>query len=327
MFSAAGYPYNWQAAVFAGEIGVGDDITGIKLMPGSSATAALLVTSRNNTYLLYGTGYASWNFVSYNNGCGALDYTCQNMADTYMMDDRGVTALKTSLVYGNFDTSTLTYSINKFIDQHRSTASYAALNRLKSQYRIFFKDGYGLYITIVNGTLVGIMPVYFPTPVYMADDGKYSNGAEANFFCGTDGYLYQMDQGTSFDGLPMNEFLTLNFDPSNSARVRKRYRKAAVEMSGSGYCSFSFGYTLSYGNSDISQSNYASYSSNAQLMQWDNFTWDNFVWDGQTVVPSECEMTGTGENVAITIRASSPYVQPYTLNSIILHYSYRRALR
>lgn len=327
MYSAPGLPYNFQGVAFAGEIGTGEIITGIKVLPGSSATAALLVTSRGTTYMLYGTSYLDFNFVSYNTGSGALDYSVQNMADTYMMDDRGVVSLKTTLNYGNFDTSTLTIKINKFIEQHRARVSYSTLSRHKSQYRIFFNDGFGLYITIVNGELIGVMPVYFPTPVYMCDEGKYSNGEEASFFCGTDGFLYRMEKGTSFDGGSIDAFFTLKFDPMGSARIRKRFRKAALEVSGTGYCAINFGYSLGYASTDISQPNNATYGNNIQLMQWDNFTWDAFVWDGQTIIPNECEMVGTGENVAITIRSGTPYFQPYTVNSAIVHYSKRRAMR
>jgi hypothetical protein len=60
---------------------------------------------------------------------------------------------------------------------------------------------------------------------------------------------------------------------------------------------------------------------------WDEFVWDNFVWDGKEVSPTEIEMLGTGENVAIRISSSSDLFKPFTVNSIILHYSMRRGLR
>lgn len=327
MFSVAGRPYCWDATLFAGEIGIGEDITGLKPLPGSSATAALLVTSRNNTSILYGTGYSTWNLVTYNSGSGALDYTLQNMADTYMMDDRGVAALKASLNYGNFDTSTLTFNINKFIEAHRANVTYATLDRRKSQYRIFFSDGFGLYITVVNGVMMGAMPVWYPTPVYMCDEGKYSTGAEASFFCGTDGFIYQLDKGTSFDGAAINAFFTLKYHSASSPRDLKRYRKAAVEVTGDGYCMLGFGYSLGYGKSEISQSNSSSYANNFALTKWDNFTWDAFSWDGSNVIPNECEMNGTAENVAITISSGTPYYKPFTVNSILVHHTARRAMR
>ena len=60
---------------------------------------------------------------------------------------------------------------------------------------------------------------------------------------------------------------------------------------------------------------------------WDSFTWDAFVWDGRTTLPTECEMSGTGENVQITLSSSSTDYAPFSVNSIIFHYSIRRGLR
>jgi ABC-type transport system substrate-binding protein len=60
---------------------------------------------------------------------------------------------------------------------------------------------------------------------------------------------------------------------------------------------------------------------------WDAFTWDEFSWDGVTLAPSEVEMKGTAENYQITIRADVDYVYPFTINSSIVHYSFRRRVR
>lgn len=327
VFSAPGLPYDWTALSGAGVIGVGQNITGLCVLPGAQTTATLLVTSRENTFMLYGIGAASWNLVTFNTGAGALDYTIQNMAQTYWMDDRGVVSLQTSLNYGNFDQSTLTANINKFIEEKRTRVTYSTLDRRRSQYRVFFNDGTGLYLTSVNGQVMGSMPVYFPNPVYMADERKYSDGSEASFFCSTNGFVYQMDKGTSFDGVAIDAYITLNYNSSGSARIRKRYRKCALEMSSNGFCQVSFGYLLGYSSTSISQALPVSYSTDVQVMQWDNFTWDNFTWDGRTLSPTECEMTGTAENVAIVFRSSTPYYQQFTINSAIVHYSMRRAMR
>jgi hypothetical protein len=55
--------------------------------------------------------------------------------------------------------------------------------------------------------------------------------------------------------------------------------------------------------------------------------WDNFVFDGNELSPSEVEVEGTAENIAISISATSDLFRPFTVNSIMLHYSTRRGLR
>lgn len=327
VFSAVGLPYDYTAINGAGEIGCTDLITGTLVMPGSQQTATLLVTTRNNTGVLYGVGASSFQLIWYNNGAGCVDYAAQNMAETYIYDDRGVAQLSTTLNFGNFDGATLTANIKPFIESKRGKVSYATLNRQKSQYRVFFNDGTGLYITVVNQQLMGCMPMYFPDPVYQAINQKWNSGEEATFFCSTNGMVYQMEKGTSFDGVSLDGYITLNVNALGSPRLRKRFRKAAMEISGSGYAEFNFGYAIGYSSKNITQPSSVLYDTNVNVMNWDNFTWDNFTWDGNSTLPNEIEVVGTAENIAITIRSTTPYWQPFTLNSVILHYSGRRMMR
>ena len=327
-FSAPGLPYNWTALAGAGSIATGDTVTGLLVMPGAQTTATLAVFGAQNTFMLYGTGSSSWNFVTYNTGAGALDYTAQNMDDAYCLDYRGVVSFKATLNYGNFDTASLTNRVRTFILNELTNASYACINRGKSQYRLFFSDGYGLYVTLVDGNNLGCMPVFFPNPVYSLVQGRKSNGTEVTFFGSTNGYVYQLDSGTGFDGVAINASITLAWNFSKSPRVLKRYRKAAVEVSGPGYCSLGFGYSLQFGNSAYAQpGGTTNYPSSFSSQNWDSFTWDAFTWDGQTLMPSECELQGTGENIAVTLSSTSNAYAAFTINSVILHYTPRRALR
>jgi hypothetical protein len=327
MYSVAGEPNNWQASLFAGEMAVGDNITGIETLPGAQTTSTMIVTTRSNTYMLYGTTNDNFNLVSFNTGAGALDYSIQNMAQTHLFDDKGVISLQTTLNFGNFDQAALTFNISKFIAQKRNRVSYSVLDRQRSQYRVFFNDGYGLYLTIVNGQWVGSMPVFYPAPVYMAYEDKFSTGEEASFFASSDGFVYQMDKGSSFDGLPIDAYITLNFDSIKSPRTLKRFRKCAVDITGGGYCDVKFGYKLGYDSSRISQDMSVSYERNMQVPKWDGFVWDNFTWDGRLIEPTECEMSGTAENVALTFSSSTAYIQSYIINTAIIHYTPRRGIR
>lgn len=159
-YQAVGNPYS---SVGGAEIAVGDSVTGFLIMPGAQTTGALAVLTRNSTSMLYGTSSSDWNLVSYNYGTGALEYTMQNMAQSCLLDDRGVFTLQTSLNFGNFEQNSMTHLIRPFITAHRPYVSCSGLNRLKSQYRVFYTDGYAVYITLINDTFLGSMPVKFPT--------------------------------------------------------------------------------------------------------------------------------------------------------------------
>jgi hypothetical protein len=326
-FSGAALPFSWTPVLGAGELVVAEPITCLAPQPGNQGTGALAVYTRNNTYILYGSGSSDFNLVYFNTGTGGWPYTSQNLNQTYVFDDRGVVGMATTLNYGNFDSAALTQNIRPWVQARRNAVIASCLNREKSQYRVFFSDGYGLYLTISNGQMMGAMPVVYPNPVACITEGQTPNGAETSFFGSTNGFVYRLDAGTSFDGAAMSWSLTLPYNATNAPRVLKRYRRASLEVQGAGYAQFQFGYSLGYGTTDLDQQPTAYYATGLKASYWDTFTWDNFTWDGRTLVPSEVEMVGTAENLAISITGSSNSSPPFTINSVIFHYSTRRGLR
>ena len=325
--SALGNPHNWQVVSGAAEISLSAPVTQLLIQPGDQSTGAMAVYTRNDTYILYGTSSADWNLVSYNVGTGAIPYTGQNLNQSFVLDDRGVINLATSLNYGNFDSAALTLNIRPFIQQRRNLASASCVNREKAQYRVFFSDGYGLYMTMSNGKLLGSMPVQFPNTVTCMTEGEKPDGTETSFFGSTNGYIYRLDAGTSFDGQEIAANVLLTYNHTGSPRVLKRYRKGSLEISGTGYAEFTFAYELGYSNPLISQPTGSVYESALVASYWDAVNWDSFVWDGRTLAPSEVEVNGTAENIAVRISSISDIYPSFTVNSVILHYTLRRGLR
>lgn len=339
LWSNPGDPYNWQALTGAGEIACGENITGFVTMPGENTTAALGVFSRNSTFVLYGTSPDDFNFVSFSSGSGANSYTARNMSETLAYDDHGVVSIQAAIRYGNFSQSTVTSTLLQFIREQRDKCTYATLNRNKSQYRVFFNTGYGLYCTLVNGKSLGSMPVYYPNYVFCAYDGKTSTGEDVAFFGSDNGFVYQFDKGTSFDGEPMDFQLVLNYTSAKNPRTLKTYKRAAIELAVTGvsYIDMYVGYALGFDSIEYEQyyanpealflsnsDNYTKYMSSAR---WDTFTWDDFFWDTRGLSPMEVELGGTAENIAMAFSGHSDYTQPFTINGIVLHYIPRRSMR
>lgn len=327
--SGIGDPFAWTPVLGAAEISAGETITNYSVISGSEAGGALLVQTRNNTLVLYGSSTADFNLVTYNNGVGALPYMTANLSGAYTLDDRGVIGLNTSLVYGNFEQASLTANIRPFILANRQYAVAAVVNREKSQYRVFFSNGNGLYCTIVNDKFLGAMPMYFPDPVFCAWESEDSSGDEITLFGSEGGYVHRLDKGTSFDGTAINSFITLNYNAIKSPRILKRFRKASAEITGSTFAALNTSYSLGYGSPDIAPQASASYSSNYANITWDSgYVWDNgLVWDGRTLFPSEIELQGTAENIAMTFANFTDYTAPFTINSLIIHYTPRRGIR
>lgn len=347
MGSAPGLPYNWTAIAGAWEIATGDTITGMKVMPGDQTGATLGITSRDNTGILYGNDPTDFKFIQFNTGIGAVAYTIQNMSLTLMYDDRGATSLRAAQDYGNFATSMLTNKVLPFVNGKIGRATASTVSRRKSQYRVFYNDGYALYITLNNGKLMGCMPVFTPMVANCAYEGKKS-GVDVMYVGAADGYVYQLDKGTSFDGVAIDYLLQLTYSTQGSPRMHKRYRKAAVETYAAtgAYAEFYFNHILGYASGEYSQPmnlDYASFVDSGQWQMtapWTNYgqflqdgrwdadlTWDQFFYDLSSTSPIECELDGTGENISMIFYGSSDYVGDFTINSVLLHYSQRRLMR
>lgn len=326
-FSALGDPYQWTPILGAGEIAMNAAITNLIVLPGNQTSGALGVYTRHDTSVLYGTSSANFQLSTFNTGTGAVAYTAQNMDQSYVLDDRGVISLGTSLNFGNFLPAALTMTLRPYLQPRINTATASTLNREKGQYRVFFADGSAIYMTMINGKLLGTMPVEFLDPVTCCVEGETTAGVPVAFFGSTNGFVYQLDVGTSFDGDPIAANFNLVYNSTGSSRILKRYRHASVEMSGEYYAEIQFGYDLGYRTQFLSHALDTTYEADLRSSYWDSMIWDNFVWDGSDVTPSEIDVTGTAENMAVRISTTSDILQPFTVNSVIVHYTPRRGLR
>lgn len=325
--AAPGTPYIWSAILGATELAMGDTVTAFSVQAGTSAGGAMAIFTRNRLSILYGSGVSDWNLVAYRDELGAWAYTAQDVGYTMFLDDRGITDIQTSQEYGNFAHNAISNRVKTTLLSWKQYAIASSICRKKSQYRLFFTNNRALYITVVGKKVVGIMPIKFPDIVRCTWTAETNAGEEVMFFGSDDGYVYQLDKGTSFDGDDIEFVLELPYNFFKSPRVDKSYFDATVETAGTGYSAFSFGYSLGYASTDIPQPGTQSATLSFSSVLWDAFTWDAFFWDGQTLTPSVLEMDGIAENVSLAIRGLSDYYAPLKLTAAIVHYAMRRRLR
>lgn len=325
--SGPGTPYIWSAVLGASELAMGDRVTGFAPQSGGQTAGALAIFTRNRTSILYGTGSSDWLLVPYREELGAFDYTVQNVGRTVFLDDRGITDFRTTQDFGNFADSTISDQVRDRINELRVTAVAACISRDLNQYRIFFSGGVAYYLTFSRGKLLGIMPQLLAHDLTCVWSGEQTNGSEAIFFGDDSGYVYQMEKGTSFDGEPIEYYFTLAYNHAGTPRTVKHYRHAMLEIEGSSYVAFNFGYTLGHNTSLIEQPGLQSTTTSFSPAYWDSFTWDAFTWDGLTLMPSEIDMAGDAENCSLGVYGSSDIYEPFTVTGAVIHFTPRRAMR
>ena len=331
--SSIGAPYTWTAITGAGDIAVGEVITGIKPQTGDVNSGAMVVTTKTKIYVLYGNSTSDFNLVVYAPNNGGRAYTMQNIGFAHFLDARGVTQMVTSRAYGGFQTNILTNVVQPYVDSKLGLEISSCVTRSSNQYRVFFSDGTGLICQIIpdpqGTTAVGAaMPFDYGDVVFNTIDSVVDvSGVERIFGAATNGYVYELNVGTSFDGEVITATIIMTFNNSKSPRLRKRYRRSVLQFRAGSTAHIGVGYDLSYGDYDTSFGDSDSRTIYGAGGFWESFTWENFVWDSAYAQQITLNTVGSGENVAIIVTNESDMDEPFTIHTCFLHYTQGRLNR
>ena len=336
--SGVGDPYSWTALTGASELGLGEDCTGLLPQVGDATTGVLVVTTDTRIYLLYGNDSSDFNLVLHSPESGAKAYTHQNIGFAHFMDALGVTNLQTSQAFGGFEMGVMTRAMQPFIDSKQGLQTASCIVKKKNQYRVFFSDGQGLIVYSNrgrNGLEISLMPFDYGADFYMNQVCSFTDtdGTERIMAAGSDGYVYELDRGTSIDGDAISAHFMTVFNHSKSIRLKKRYRRTVFQFRATNTAHVNIGYDLSYGNLDPSYGNSVSMSQtiaktvNSAGGLWDNFNWDAFTWDASYMQEINVDTPGNGESIAIIVSGETDVDEPYTIHTCILHYFHGRQSR
>jgi len=332
--SSIGNPYSWTAITGAGDIAVGEVITGILPQVGDFTAGALVVTTKNRVLVLYGNDTTDFNLVTYAPNNGGRAYTLQNIGFAHFLDARGVTQMATSRNYGGFQTNVLTNVVQPYVDSKLGLEIASCVNRSSNQYRVFFSDGTGLICQIVpdpqGTTAVGAsMPFDYGDVVFNTVDSVVdASGVERVFGASTNGYVYELNVGTSFDGGVIPSHIMLTFNNSKSPRLRKRYRRSILQFRSGSTATIRVGYDLSYGDGDASYGRSVERTVYGAGAFFDAFSnWENFSWDASYAQQLTVNTVGTGENISLVITNESDEDEAFTVHTCFLHYTQGRLNR
>lgn len=332
-FSGVGQPYSYTALTGAAEVALGEVVTGLLPQQGDEARGSMATFTAKKTFMVYGTSTADVKFVEMPEGSGAQGYTQQNIGLGYYLDTKGVQQVSSTQKFGNFEMSTITRLIQPIIDAKRGLAVASCIVRRSNQYRIFFSDGTGIVIHIAQAedgaTKTSITQFDYGTTRYMnvIDSTVDATGVERIFAGGSDGYVYELDSGTSMDGSNIFAFMFLSFNSSKTPRSRKHYRRVILQASCVGVAQVNVGYDLSYAGSESDIGVRTLQTLIGGGGNWDSFTWDRFNWDSPVVQEYKVDTPGNGRNIGLLIYSDNAVDDEYTIPSAILNFSINRLER
>lgn len=318
-------PFDFDPANDAGEIAVGHTLTGI--FPRIAGTVIFMCVDA--VIVLYGTGEADFKADPLNEGAGGFAWTGQSISTLLYLDNSGVRTLSTTQAYGNFKVGTLTAAIYPLLKTKREagvrvTASLKC--RTKAQYRMFFDDGTGVTLYVESKVA---QPSRFTLPVVVrcCCSSTDPNGDEQMFFGSDDGYVYQLDAGTSFDGAPIPASARMAFANMGASSVEKRWHKAVLETDANQNIALSLIAEFAYGAPTQPAAELLSFTVTGGGGFWGDAIWGEFIWSAAVSGLAECYIDGLGQNCSVYVASALTYEAPYTLSVLRLYYSNRKLIR
>ena len=326
--SSINAPYTWTVVTGAAEFAMGDVITVIKSLRGNDTGGALLVSVADTYSILYGSTTSDFNLVPSGSDLGFKAWTVQSVGnDVYGLTSRGLQSLVATQAYGSFDYAAISTLVQPLLATKAGLETASVSLKTKNQYRLFFSDNTALVVGLTGRKSSGILPMDYDMPVRCVCNATLSTGEEVTYFGSDDGYVYQDNVGTSFDGDPIEAWVRTTFNNLQSPQMRKTYLRATVELVCEGFSSVGMAYDLGYGNPEVEQPAVVDQDHVGAGGYWDQFDWDVFSWDAQVVTSAPTSIEGTENNLSFVFYSSRAQDDPHTVTGVNLQYLPRRLSR
>ncbi len=336
--SALGNPYSWSPILGAAEIGMGEDVTNLL----ESTAGPMTVLTRQKRAVLYGNDSDDWSLDELGDDSGGIPYTAQNIGGAVFMDQQGVRRMEPTESFGSFRMGTLTQYIEPLLRAKWAAGTVPTVSvrvRAKDQYRIFFDDKSGLTLYFghtgngedgIHGAArhgPEILPFNYDKVVRCAASCECvtvnPSGEEKLFFGSDDGFVYQLDQGTSFDGQAVDAFLRIPFNHIGSPTQNKVWKQATLELNAAANTELGMVAEFAYADPDQPPAEQQDFSVKGGGGFWDEANWDEFYWSSPVYGTATADIEGFGPNVGIGIISQETYNKPHVLSGITLHYTLR----
>lgn len=329
-FSQPGSAAGFDASLGAGEINVGDRITGLKALDDQ-----LVIFCARSIHRLLGTNFANFQLqpVTRDLGCLYPDSIIEIGGDLLFMGPDGLNTLSTITQLGNVQFETITLKIQQeftdLIKDHTAVTSVAV--REKNQYRIFANstatpiansEGFlgGIRRNQQTGqagwewaTIEGIKP-YCAHSDYIGSDEYVIHGGE-------DGIVYRQEIGDSFAGSNVNAIYHTPFLFMEQPDIRKIIHRSTTYLRLEGNAAVTIQLQFDYGDTTrVVQ------PKTATLTPSGGSTYGTAVYGTDTysliLLPAiRKNMIGSGFNVSI-LYSTSDTRAPYSIQAIGLEYAW-----
>jgi hypothetical protein len=246
------------------------------------------------------------------------------MGEPVYMDARGLRRISTTAAFGNFQIGTLTRKAAPFIQKLlKGSINPAGTLRVRSKdsLKVFFDNQVGISVYFGKRE-PEVLPFNLGKTVTCVCSAETEDGEEL-FFGSDDGFVYQLDKGTSFDGDAIPFFLRLPFNHMGAPSVLKRWHKVELECEASPTATIRISADFDYGQADLIGMDPVDIVLTGGGGVWDVDSWDEFYWDSPLEGQGFAYIDGAGKNMSLLIAGETDDEPPHLLQGVTLFYSVR----
>ena len=329
LHSGIGEPNAWDVATDgAGTGGTGDDIVGMRTTVGG----ALAFFMRNKVAMLYGSSKADWtsnDLRKQQDQAGSIEHSIQDLGDMFYLDDRGITTLQQTQAFGNFDSATIDKQVKRFVQIRKNKLLGSAISRSKGQYLLYFNQGNAteLLSLTMSQSIDGYGRSIYPFILSAVCSSEDESGTERIFAGANDGFIYELNMGTSFDGGDIESYIKPAFSSFGMPNKNKRFRSAIFGLESENNLTLRIKPEFDYGSIERSGHRVIDGAILGGGGQWNNDNWNEFAWSAQIVSETKIDITGTGKNMALLIYHKGADTKPFTVYDVTIQYSIRGIVR
>ena len=331
-FSAPLSVGDFSAANGAGSINVGSDVTGLIVFRDQ-----LIIFTQNSIKRITGTTAADFVVTPITDriGCVNGDTIQEVGGDIMYLAPDGIRLLSATDRIGDFGLDIASDSIAKdTFNFLNSTANYSSvLLREKAQYRIFAyveseqaETAKGLIATkFVSQGASGISWSTTSGIKSYISDSTYIGNAETILFANEDGYVYQMETGSTFDGSPIEAIYESPYMPISDPQVRKTLYKMTLYAEPTGNMeidvNIKYDFDIKTGNGIIQPPTDAITSSGTSIFLYGSTSavYGTATYGGQLDNVYNLNLVGSGKTLAIRIEDNSTN-PTFTLDTALLEF-------
>lgn len=304
--------------VEGGEIAIADSILELHTQPGD----VLAILCNNRIEAMYGRTPLDWEKRLITQSAGIEPNTAQSATQTFFINDNAFTSINRVESFGDFEVKGLSSQVATLITEYRRRFVCSTFVRSKSQYRLFFDDGTGLVCTLgVNGVVGFSTFDYQGLLLNCIYSGETSDGTEQIFAGAQDGFVYQIDIGTSFDGGEITTTIVPQYSHCRTANQNKHFIESVMEVTAGTKIDITLTPYLDYLDPDLPESETEVFTAVGGGGVFDFSRFGESYWAAAEIFRGEVPILARGKNISLLIRSSSSTASPHLIKSVTYNFT------